>query len=190
VALLNIHKPRDRSHYERFESYHASFYRAVEATSVTPFSPRALDRALPAALVGLCRHGNSTMTPSLGASQIIPLRSALEEFSQQFAQRAANHKNDFSQAEEQRLRDAVRARCVSLLDDWLNIAEEFQYTNVKLKYQKWESGAGQRLLHDFLDSELQQLQPIRRRFRANRSMRDVEPSVDVTVKNLNDWGER
>ena len=30
VTLLNIHKPRDRSHYERFEAYHASFYRAVE----------------------------------------------------------------------------------------------------------------------------------------------------------------
>jgi hypothetical protein len=190
VTLLNVHKPRDRSHYERFESYHASFYRAVEATSVTPFSPRALDRALPAALIGLCRHGNGRMTPSLGASEIIPLRIALEEFAQQFARRAANHKNDFSHSEEQRLRDAVRARCISLLDDWLNIAEEFQYTNVKLKYQKWESGAGQRLLYDFLDSELQQLPPVRRRFRANRSMRDVEPSVDVTVKNLNDWGER
>jgi hypothetical protein len=44
VTLLNVHRPRDRSHYERFEAYHASFYRAVEATSVTPFSPRAIDR--------------------------------------------------------------------------------------------------------------------------------------------------
>ncbi len=44
VALLNVHKPRDRSHFERFEAFHASFYRAVEATSVTPFAPRALDR--------------------------------------------------------------------------------------------------------------------------------------------------
>jgi hypothetical protein len=39
VTILNIHKPRDRSHYERFAAYHQSFYRAVEATSVTPFSP-------------------------------------------------------------------------------------------------------------------------------------------------------
>jgi Helicase conserved C-terminal domain len=41
VVLLNIHKPRDRSHYERFESFHASFYRSVEATSVTPGAPRS-----------------------------------------------------------------------------------------------------------------------------------------------------
>jgi hypothetical protein len=50
VTILNIHKPRDRSHYERFAAYHESFYRCVEATSVTPFSPRALDRGLAGAL--------------------------------------------------------------------------------------------------------------------------------------------
>jgi ATP-dependent helicase YprA (DUF1998 family) len=44
VTLLNVHRPRDRSHYERFAAWHESFYRAVEATSVTPFSPRAIDR--------------------------------------------------------------------------------------------------------------------------------------------------
>ena len=32
VTLLNIHKPRDRSHYERYPTYHESFYRGVEAT--------------------------------------------------------------------------------------------------------------------------------------------------------------
>ena len=30
VTLLNIHKPRDRSHYERFRHYHETFYRSVE----------------------------------------------------------------------------------------------------------------------------------------------------------------
>ena len=57
VTLLNIHRPRDRSHYERFAFYHQSFYRSVEATSVTPFSPRALDRGLAGAVVGLARLG-------------------------------------------------------------------------------------------------------------------------------------
>ena len=53
VTLLNIHRPRDRSHYERFQSWHTSFYRSVEATSVTPFSPRALDRGLAGVTVAL-----------------------------------------------------------------------------------------------------------------------------------------
>src|SRR5262249_32601073 len=191
VTLLNVHKPRDRSHYERFESYHASFYRGVEATSVTPFSPRALDRALPAALVGLCRLGMPEITPSLGAIEILSTRGALSFFAEQFAEKAANHQPPHLDPERvPRLRDTVRARCNSLLDDWLNIAEEFRQTNTSLKYQEYEDGSAARLLYDFLDPELQQLPEIRRHFRANRSMRDVEPSVDLTVKNLNDWKER
>ncbi len=62
VTILNVHKPRDRSHYERFAAYHQSFYRSVEATSVTPFSPRALDRGLAGTLVALARQGHSPMT--------------------------------------------------------------------------------------------------------------------------------
>jgi hypothetical protein len=50
-------KPRDRSHYEAFLPYHASIYRFVEPTSVTPFSLPARNRALHAALVILIRHG-------------------------------------------------------------------------------------------------------------------------------------
>ena len=40
LALLNVHKPRDRMHYEQFRQFHACFYRAVEATSVTPWAAR------------------------------------------------------------------------------------------------------------------------------------------------------
>jgi hypothetical protein len=62
ITMLNVHKPRDRSHYERFEAWHASFYRSVEATSVTPFSPRALDRGLAEVTVALSRQGWPGMT--------------------------------------------------------------------------------------------------------------------------------
>jgi hypothetical protein len=78
VTILNIHKPRDRSHYERFVAYHESFYRSVEATSVTPFSPRALDRGLAGALVALARQGHLPMTPAKGAKEILNERARLE----------------------------------------------------------------------------------------------------------------
>lgn len=56
-VLLRPTKPRDRSHYEAFKSFHQALYRFVEPTSVTPFSAPARDRALHAALVILMRHG-------------------------------------------------------------------------------------------------------------------------------------
>ena len=56
VTIYNNSKPRDRAHYETFRTWHASLYRSIEATSVTPFAPRARDKALHAALVGVARH--------------------------------------------------------------------------------------------------------------------------------------
>src|SRR5207237_8591528 len=79
VTLLNIHKPRDRSHYERFRHYHETFYRSVEVASGTPFSARALDRGFAGALVGLARNIVPSMTPALGAEEIVKTRAAVEQ---------------------------------------------------------------------------------------------------------------
>lgn len=56
VTLYNWTRSRDRSHYERFVPYHSRLYAEVEATSVTPWSSRARDRAFHAVLVTLARH--------------------------------------------------------------------------------------------------------------------------------------
>jgi hypothetical protein len=57
IALYNSTKPRDRSHYETFRSYHSALYRYVEPTSVTPFALPSRQRSLHAAFVILIRHG-------------------------------------------------------------------------------------------------------------------------------------
>jgi hypothetical protein len=70
VAVYNHNKARDRSRFESFESWHQTLYREVEATSVTPFSPRARDRGLRACLVSLARHAVPALrrNPVLGDS--------------------------------------------------------------------------------------------------------------------------
>jgi hypothetical protein len=55
ATVFNWARPRDLSHYERFEHYHETFYKHVEALSVTPFSARALDRGLSGVMVALIR---------------------------------------------------------------------------------------------------------------------------------------
>lgn len=55
VTLYSPTKPRDRSHYENFKSYHQALYRYVEPTSVTPWAKPALERALHAALIAIVR---------------------------------------------------------------------------------------------------------------------------------------
>lgn len=190
VTLLNIHKPRDRSHFERFAAFHSSFYRNVEATSVTPFSPRAMDRALAAATVALARQGRWEMTPPQGAAQVLHLRTELEAVANRFAERACEHDVEMTTAERQAIQASVKDHCNELLDLWLRIARKAQQEGSGLQYQKEAAAPPRRLLYEFLHPDLPSLHPIQQRFRANRSMRDVEPSVEVFVKNLNDWEDR
>ena len=55
MTVFNWARPRDLSHYEKFDYYHQTFYQQVEALSVTPFSARAIDRGLTSVLVSLIR---------------------------------------------------------------------------------------------------------------------------------------
>ncbi len=59
VTIYGASKPRDRSHFEKFRSYHERLYAQVEPTSVTPFSPPALDRALHALMAAFVRQTGS-----------------------------------------------------------------------------------------------------------------------------------
>src|SRR5207302_656255 len=70
VVVLNLHKPRDRTHFEQFGNFHKSFYRAVEATSVTPWAARALDRALAAVVVSAARHLDPSLTPDTAVKEL------------------------------------------------------------------------------------------------------------------------
>ena len=69
-TVLTWARPRDLSHYETFEHYHATFYKHVEAQSVTPFSPRAMDRGLTGSLLSLMRLENDVFSPNEGAGQL------------------------------------------------------------------------------------------------------------------------
>lgn len=69
-TVLTWSRPRDLSHYETFEHYHATFYKHVEAQSVTPFTARALDRGLTGTMVSLLRLQNDSMNPNTGAQAL------------------------------------------------------------------------------------------------------------------------
>ena len=56
VTIYSPTKPRDRSHFERFRSYHQRLYGQVEPVSVTPFAMPVLRRALHAAIVAFVRQ--------------------------------------------------------------------------------------------------------------------------------------
>ena len=176
VTILNMYRPRDRSHYERFKHFHQTFYRAVEVASVTPFSARALDKGLAGALVALTRHASRYLTPPRGAARIRNHRSEMETLLlEAFADRV-RQQPDFSADPgelEERL-SSVRNRIGQLLDAWVALQQEMGRGDALL-YQRYKHPkTRQPLLRDLLED----LKDERRRmFRAGRSLRDVETEV-------------
>lgn len=61
VTIYNPFRPRDRSYYEHFRSYHQSIYRHVEPASVTPFALPVRERALHALVITLSRFLDEEM---------------------------------------------------------------------------------------------------------------------------------
>ena len=124
------------------------------------------------------------MTPPKGAMEILQARTKLQAVAELLSERAKEH-GFMAAADAEALRQRVRQRAIDLLDEWSHIAHDYQQQGVQFQYQS-EVGAAKPLLYHYLDSELKKLHPRHKKFRANRSMRDVEAAVNVWVKTLDE----
>ena len=182
VTLLSAHKPRDRSHYERFRHYHETFYRSVEVSSVTPFSARALDRGFAGAMVGLARHVDATLTPPRGVEEIAAVRNVLEERLRLVYEERVDRQPFDSEEERAERRRSVTDRIGELLDAWLAVLDDYHSANTDVQYQRYENRGPRPLLREMLEKEFDTDE--QRKFRANRSLRDVEPEVNLHLQEL------
>ena len=78
LTLYNFGRPRDVSHFEHFLGYHGALYRNVEATSVTPWAPRARDKALHAVVTAAIRHLVANMDVDEAAKGFDPSDTAVQ----------------------------------------------------------------------------------------------------------------
>jgi hypothetical protein len=87
-TVFNWARPRDLSHYETFEHYHATFYKHVEPLSVTPFSPGALQRGLAGLLVSLVRLRGTEFNSNEAASRVTTANPYVQDAIETIARRA------------------------------------------------------------------------------------------------------
>lgn len=111
-TVFNWARPRDLSHYETFEHYHATFYKHVEPLSVTPFSPGALSRGLAGLLVGLIRLRAMEFNPNEAAAKIQVADPYVQDAIDAIAERAA------LVADGPEVADYCRAELKSKVDLW------------------------------------------------------------------------
>lgn len=178
VTLYNIHRHRDRSLYEKFVPYHQSYYRDVETTSVTPFSTKALDKGLAGTYLSIVRHLIDGMKRDSDASQIVTKKTELNRIVSKLLLDRLIASGSTTQASTQSLQE----RLTALLDDWEKIKNWVDTQNSSLTY----TGEKTSLIHQYLDPELDNLTEDYKKFRANRSMREVEPTVNIRVRGMND----
>jgi hypothetical protein len=188
LTVYNVHKPRDRSHYEHFIAYHESFYRYVEAQSVTPFSLPALDRSLASVVVGMVRHlGSPRLAAPKGAGAVDLLVRAGERVSEVLADRARAQPDAVGTTLDRFVAD----RSKNILDKWRTIVTPTAHSrgsSVAHCYSPFEEKRARAtaLLRTpendaTLDIEIPRTDP-HYPFVAPTSMRDVEPSVAIWVR--------
>ena len=93
-TVFNWARPRDLSHYEMFEHYHETFYKHVEALSVTPFAPRAVDRGLTGVLVAPMRLQDSEFNANAKAGELTDTDPRMLAVVDRIIERAVNALGD------------------------------------------------------------------------------------------------
>ena len=175
-TVFNWARPRDLSHYESFEHYHATFYGQVEALSVTPFAPRAIDRGLTGILASLLRLEGLEWNANLGAEAVDRSAERTKAASAAIADRAA------SLTSSTEVGEAVAGMLQDRLDRW---AREQQVAGRRLGYRT-KGGSAVGLLHDPGDGRWDV-------WTAPNSLREVEPGIRLILRpraasgELPDW---
>ena len=165
VTLFNWARPRDLSHYETFEHYHETFYKHVEALSVTPFSARALDRGLAGVLVALMRLPGQRLNANVKAGELQDTDPDMAGVIDRIAARAENALGDASAG------TLVRQMLMQRRDYWL--ARVRNQTDHRLGYRDDAGGiVGLLKQPGATDWEL---------FTCLNSLRDVEGKVDLVL---------
>ncbi|HEU4974151.1 MAG TPA: DISARM system helicase DrmA [Baekduia sp.] len=171
ITVFNWIRPRDTSHYERFQHYHETFYRHVEATSVTPFSARARDRALRAVLAAFVRLNRPEGAGERAAGDFMFGDASALRLMQALSARAL----------EATGRDDVRAetelQLQQLVDEWAGLAGK---GDPELVYTRYGVGKAK-------DTRMNLLKAMEQRggtgvWPAAGSLREVEPEVNVILR--------
>ena len=172
ITMYNNMRARDRSHYETFETWHRSFYRDIEASSVTPFASRAQDKAVHAVLVALARH----KIPGMDQRPVLDdiRRPQVDQVASLIEERAA--RVDPSE------RVAVSKKLEHLIDQWASRPDLQLYWNDFQRKTSLLMSAEQFAARSNTDSDLDSDGSRRVLWPTPNSMRDVEAGTPFILR--------
>lgn len=180
VALGNWARPRDLAHFEQFRHYHDTFYSQIEALSVTPFSPTALDRGIDGLLVSAARVLQAVeedgLSPERNAGRIKGQRAAVETLAERLRERIESA--SMNEAEIQRAKYLL----VNKIDRWAERSTLATQQSKTLVYER--TGDGDKYLPLIISPENFRLTVggnLEAPFVVANSMREVQPEINILV---------
>lgn len=185
VSLGNWARPRDLAHFEQFRHYHDTFYKQVEALSVTPFSPTSLERGIDGLLVSAARVAQATiadgLSPEREAGKIASQHPAVVGIIERLKARilAASQNDDLTKKASDLLTNRV--------DRWTSRARYASERHQTLVYER--TGEGDKYLPLIISPENHRAKvgsTSQAPFVIANSMREVQPEINILVSPVAD----
>ncbi|MEU7906315.1 DISARM system helicase DrmA [Actinoplanes sp. NPDC049118] len=179
VSLGNWARPRDLAHFEQFRHYHETFYKQVEALSVTPFSPTSLDRGIDGVLVGAARvsqaHLPDGLSPEANAGRVQAQQEAILELIAQLNDRILASTRDEVVAGE------ANDRLHNRLQRWTKRHKHADKMTMTLVYEKGKEGQTYPLMISPEKAAAEGWTGESEPFVVAHSMREVQPEINLLV---------
>lgn len=175
-TLYNFGRPRDLSHFEHFCTYHSALYRSVEATSVTPWAPRARDKALHAVVASLVRHQVPGMQGDDEAGRFNPDDPTVRRILDFIRARVLA-------ATDEAVADEATEELDAIVDEWATRSTDTRSGTGVLKYWGRKSPFGRTVPH-LMQSAEESANGSDQAWPTPNSMREVEPSTAFVLRTI------
>jgi len=176
LTLYNASRPRDISHFEHFRVYHGALYRGVEATSVTPWAPRARDKALHAVLAASVRHLVGGMSNDDGAIDFDVSDPKVKRIIEFIVSRSDSASGGIEKKDTQE-------SLSQLINEWLRKRSTSRASGSPLLYWERKAPFGRTKPHLMTSAE-EGVRPGQTAWTTPNSMREVEPSTPFVLKHM------
>jgi hypothetical protein len=165
-TALNSFRSRDRSYFENFYDYHNNFYKYVEATSITPFSIRSIEKALHSVFVALVRHTIPGLNDNRGASNFNKNDIVVQEI------------RDFLLRRVSEIEPIARNFAEKYLDEFIEVWHD-NARGGKIVYDKYKEGARANEYYPLLTSADEQDSDA---YKTLNSVRNVDSNSNIYVR--------
>ncbi|MBK8393843.1 MAG: helicase [Leptospiraceae bacterium] len=173
-TVYNWVRPRDISHFERFRYYHSTFYKNVEALSLTPYSLRALDRGLTGVLVSIIRQSSHIYNENISAGTFLKENALVKQAFRVVLERAMRLNPESAPEIETMIQDR--------LELWEKLIRDNQSLPLGYKKKKKEELRPLLIQPEEVIKGLNITKLQQEKFTCLNSLREVEPGIGLILQ--------